>query len=600
MKLSFKILGAAAVLAAVACTLPSCSSELSLEEDSFDTTVNFGGEAFSIPVGSTDEIAIGDFLEISEGDVIGIDNNGNYYIGFSQTFEQKISVSDFTDKLTVAGLYHVMEPRPVALPSLEELPEIPEVFPGEEIPDVDVAGDMISVDMGLDEVFSYEFGFEEAKDYGLVSIERVDMEETYLRPEIELESDHGLPPSLKVEVKLQVPPHYVFESSPMVDSETDIVTFTGVMDEATGTVVFQPLVLEAIDFVPGEEAAQNFVFQDEFAVTSSTLFISREDIEPMAGSELMATLTVKAGSDEGTLRPLAFTGKVDIDIDPVNESIELSDIPDVLKSEDLVLDFYAPTLTAAVSTNAGIPVNVTADVVPVFTGGDGEKMSLNLAVPMSDDPASVETANYWVASVQPDDMPAGYQFIEADIRSLLRRIPDQVRVDVLAGTDSAENAYVVCNADYTVTGEFAFNVPFAFGSDLHLAVRDTLYDMPEILTTVVKSASVKIGGTVSSTLPVNVELSAYFLDESLNVLDVPVVSQEISGTGTPGTSAETPLNLEIPRTELKKDIHALVFEFVLKSGDVPGISLSESSSIQADIVLNIPGGVTVDINDLNF
>ena len=108
MKLSFKILGAAAVLAAVACTLPSCSSELSLEEDSFDTTVNFGGEAFSIPVGSTDEIAIGDFLEISEGDVIGIDNNGNYYIGFSQTFEQKISVSDFTDKLTVAGLYHVM------------------------------------------------------------------------------------------------------------------------------------------------------------------------------------------------------------------------------------------------------------------------------------------------------------------------------------------------------------------------------------------------------------------------------------------------------------------------------------------------------------
>ena len=142
----------------------------------------------------------------------------------------------------------------------------------------------------------------------------------------------------------------------------------------------------------------------------------------MAGSELMATLTVKAGSDEGTLRPLAFTGKVDIDIDPVNESIELSDIPDVLKSEDLVLDFYAPTLTAAVSTNAGIPVNVTADVVPVFTGGDGEKVSLNLAVPMSDDPASVETANYWVASVQPDDMPAGYQFIEADIRSLHRRL----------------------------------------------------------------------------------------------------------------------------------------------------------------------------------
>ena len=150
-----------------------------------------------------------------------------------------------------------------------------------------------------------------------------------------------------------------------------------------------------------------------------------------------------------------------------------------------------------------------------------------------------------------------------------------------------------------IGGEFAFNVPFSFGENLKFAVRDTLDGMPEILSTLVRSANVRISGTVTTTIPVNVNLRAYFLDAWMDRIDMPEITQLINGTASAGTPQDTPLELTVPQTDIREDISALVFEFELLSGQTPGIPLSEDSSIQADIILNVPGGVTVDINDLN-
>ena len=43
----------------------------------------------------------------------------------------------------------------------------------------------------------------------------------------------------------------------------------------------------------------------------------------------------------------------------------------------------------------------------------------------------------------------------------------------------------------------------------------------------------------------------------------------------------------------------MVLVFELLPGSEPGLPLSESSSVKADVVLEIPGGVTLDINDLD-
>ena len=603
MRFNFKAAVIAVLAAVSAVAIVSCSSEIDLT-DGLDTTVTWGGEAFSLPIGSTAEIAVGDFLELSEGDIIRTDEDGNYYLEFSESFSQTISMTQFTSRLTVPGFAHSFEPRPVRLPDFEDIPDVDvpeEDIPVEDVSDIIVEGDMIGVNMGFEEEFIYEFGFEEAREDGLVSIERVDLIETLLRPEIELSGLDELPASLEVRVSVAVPEHYVFEESDMVDTETNTVTFTGVMNDE-GVVEFTPVSLLAIEFGPGDVDMQDFVFTDIFAVTKSVLMVSREDLEGVSGGLMDAALTIIAGTEEdGSLRPEAFTGRVDIDVDPVSESLLLTDIPDMLKSEDAVLDFYAPRLTAEIRTNANVPVNLNAEIVPVFQTGDGKAVSLNLEVPTSPDPDVTETALFWISSDDPSGNPdaAGYEWVEADIRGLLSRIPDEVSVNITAGTDPAEPSYVVCDEEYTVGGEFAFNVPFSFGENLKFAVRDTIDGMPEILSTLVRSANVRISGTVTTTIPVNVNLRAYFLDAWMDRIDMPEITQLINGTASAGTPQDTPLELTVPQTDIREDISALVFEFELLSGQTPGIPLSEDSSIQADIILNVPGGVTVDINDLN-
>ena len=603
MRFNFRTAVTAALAALSAAAMVSCSSEIDLG-DGLDTTVTWGGEAFSLPIGSTAEMTVGDFLELSEGDIIRVDENGNYYLEFAESFSQTISMSQFAQQLTVPGFAHSFEPRPVRLPDFEDIPDVDvpeEDIPVEDVSDIIVEGDKIGVNMGFEEEFIYEFGFEEAREEGLVSIERVDLIETLLRPEIELSGLDELPASLEVRVSVAVPGHYVFEESDMVDTETNTVTFIGVMNDE-GVVEFTPVSLLAIEFGPGDEDIQDFVFTDTFAVTKSVLMVSREDLESVSGGMMDAALTVIAGTDEdGSLRPEAFTGRVDIDVDPVSESLLLTDIPDMLKSEDAVLDFYAPRLTAEIRTNANVPVNLNAEIVPVFQTGDGKAVSLNLEAPTSPDPDVTETALFWISSDDPSGNPdaAGYEWVEADIRGLLSRIPDEVSVNITAGTDPAEPSYVVCDEEYTVGGEFAFNVPFSFGENLKFAVRDTLDGMPEILSTLVRSANVRISGTVTTTIPVNVNLRAYFLDAWMDRIDMPEITQLINGTASAGTPQDTPLELTVPQTDIREDISALVFEFELLSGQTPGIPLSEDSSIQADIILNVPGGVTVDINDLN-
>lgn len=603
MRFNFRTAVTAALAALSAAAMVSCSSEIDLG-DGLDTTVTWGGEAFSLPIGSTAEMTVGDFLELSEGDIIRIDESGNYYLEFAESFSQTISMSQFAQQLTVPGFAHSFEPRPVRLPDFEDIPDVDvpeEDIPVEDVSDIIVEGDKIGVNMGFEEEFIYEFGFEEAREDGLVSIERVDLIETLLRPEIELSGLDELPASLEVRVSVAVPEHYVFEESDMVDTETNTVTFIGVMNDE-GVVEFTPVSLLAIEFGPGDEAMQDFVFTDIFAVTKSVLMVSREDLEGVSGGLMDAALTIIAGTEEdGSLRPEAFTGRVDIDVDPVSESLLLTDIPDMLKSEDAVLDFYAPRLTAEIRTNANVPVNLNAEIVPVFQTGDGEAVSLNLEAPTSPDPDVTETALFWISSDDPSGNPdaAGYEWVEADIRGLLSRIPDEVSVNITAGTDPAEPSYVVCDEEYTVGGEFAFNVPFSFGENLKFAVRDTIDGMPEILSTLVRSANVRISGTVTTTIPVNVNLRAYFLDAWMDRIDMPEITQLINGTASAGTPQDTPLELTVPQTDIREDISALVFEFELLSGQTPGIPLSEDSSIQADIILNVPGGVTVDINDLN-
>lgn len=568
-----KLLPATVSFAAAAVCI-GCTSELKVGEGDLDMTITVGGDSLMIPVGSTKAMGIGDFIDLDTVDFIEVDGQGNYFLKMTDTFEEEVSVSDFAESMTVEGIDRSFDEREFT------------VYPG-------ATG--VSAEFDFAEEFTYLFSFQDAKEDGLLSISRVNLKDTYLLPRVHLEADKIIPESMVLSLDVIVPEKYKFEDVPAVNGTT--ITFEGKVSES-GDVDFQPVMMEAIELNLGKE--DPFEFQDEFTVNNLAISVDQAEMTEFEGAVLNVSSGVTFGGDDGMLHPSSFYGKVDIKLDEIVEQILLDEIPEYLKGEEVMLDFISPYATVSLMTNSGVPIIIEADIVPVFESGDSQtdSIGLSLSAPVSDDENVTETANYWLASENPSELPSGYQWVEADVRNLLSRIPDRLDISVrpFSDTCSVEEHYIDCDAVYDFSGEMTFVLPFEFGDDLYVPVRDTLANMPKELGTALSTADIMLNGTVISSFPVSLRLSGYFLDGNYEPLDIEIPKQTIGAGGAAGEPVSSQLSINVPQSPRAGEIAYLVFQFELLEGT--GAPISENSTIQiTDISAGIPGGLTLDLNE---
>lgn len=555
----------------------SCTSELKVGEGDLDLTITVGGDSLMIPVGSTKAMGISDFIDLDTVDFIHADGQGNYYMEMTEAFEDEVSVSDFANSMTVEGIDREFDSQDFTVYAGSS---------GSEEGRINVQFEEFN------EECAYRFSFEDAKEDGLVSISSVDFENTYLLPRVHLEADKSIPASMMLSLEVIVPEKYVFEDSPAVNGTT--VTFEGAVT-SSGDVDFQPVTMESIELDLGED--EPFEFEDVFVVSNLSISVAQSEMEEFDGAVLTVSPGVAFGGDDGMLHPSSFYGKVNIKLDEIVEQILLDDIPQYLKGEDVYLDFTSPYATVSLKTNSGVPIVMEADLAPVFNSGEGQSVSVTLESPVSYDENTEETVNYWLASESPADLPSDYQWVSADIKGLLSRIPDRLDISVrpYSNVDSEEDHFIDCNASYNFSGEMGFVLPFSFGDGLYVPVRDTLDNMPEEIGTALTNADIMLNGTVHSSFPVALKLSGYFLNSSYQALDIEIPEQEISAGGSDGTQTTSQLNITVPKSPKAEEIAYLVFQFEIQNGT--GVQISENSTVQiTDISAGIPGGLTLDLN----
>lgn len=557
----------------------SCTSELKVGEGDLDLTITVGGDSLMIPVGSTKAMGISDFIDLDTVDFIHADGQGNYYMEMTEAFEEEVSVSDFANSMTVEGIDREFDSQDFTVYAGSS---------GSEEGRINVQFEEFN------EECAYRFSFEDAKEDGLVSISSVDFENTYLLPRVHLEADKSIPASMMLSLEVIVPEKYVFEDSPAVNGTT--VTFEGAVT-SSGDVDFQPVTMESIELDLGKD--EPFEFEDVFVVSNLSISVAQSEMEEFDGAVLTVSPGVAFGGDDGMLHPSSFYGKVYIKLDEIVEQILLDEIPEYLKGEEVMLDFISPYATVSLMTNSGVPIIIEADIVPVFESGDSQTdtIGLSLSAPVSDDENVTETANYWLASENPSELPSGYQWVEADVRNLLSRIPDRLDISVrpFSDTCSVEEHYIDCDAVYDFSGEMMFVLPFEFGDDLYVPVRDTLANMPKELGTALSTADIMLNGTVISSFPVSLQLSGDFLNGNYEPLGIKIPEQTIGAGGTDGEPVSSQLSIKVPQSPRAEEIAYLVFQFELLNGT--GASISESSTIQiTDISAGIPGGLTLDLN----
>ena len=293
-----------------------------------------------------------------------------------------------------------------------------------------------------------------------------------------------------------------------------------------------------------------------------------------------------------------IVGRIDYDIDQFNQNIQLEGLPDFMKDENFVLDFANPHLLLKVKSNLGIPVAADLILTPVYSGTDGTPISCKLNLPASPEASSTITTNFWLANTD-NGCPADCIHIEADIRGLLQKIPDQFKLVLDAKTNSQMDGTIQPDSKYTLDVDYEFVAPFEFGDKTHIETEQIVEGLGADIGKLLRKNSLKIGGEITNTLPLQLLLSIELLDSEKNVIPMDEPCQQVlKACASDGSASVTQVDLVLHKNDIEamENLSALKLKYEVTS-PVSGISVKEDSYLQAVLTIALPEGYTIDFNN---
>lgn len=294
------------------------------------------------------------------------------------------------------------------------------------------------------------------------------------------------------------------------------------------------------------------------------------------------------------------SGKVDYQLDPIEEMLDVTGITDVIEDNNLNVDIDLSHvhLTAELNTNLNVSVSADLELVPYCNGAPGSPVSLDIDVKGSETSASVSSAKFWVGA-NAECCPAGYIFKQLDVMELLNPIPDSIQVKITGGTDPDALCVLEPNADYVLTAKCALEVPLEFGENMKVEFRDTVAVDAEIIGLILEAGDLALIGNVESSLPFNVNLEAVLLDKN----NAEVEFAEGSGIlNILGSHDGSPMNTDLEVMFAKKEgvsvpeVGAVGLVFTLQSA-ADGAKLGPDSYIKAELQALAPKGISADLKD---
>ena len=550
--------------------------------DDIDMTVNVGGDSLALPLGVTDTIYAKslldgagdaqDFLTALEDGTLAITQAGGMDMAVPEVDAGGLMMSDFTggsdNILTFASARAGAAVKSIGLSA-----PVTDALPVETGLD-DIAPEIERIDyiaMATGAVLDFTFEVPDLKRYPDLDV-RMEMSVAlpdFVRPDATVTLEDG---KLRIHGKLEG--GRLTYRMPIAGLNLSQFPVADGHLELTGEMHYSGLFILVLD-----EAAQLADWEGK-------------------------TMSLHTGYEVTHLTPVRFEGLFEPNIDPIQETVAFGDIPEMLTGEDMIFDFYAPYLLLSVPTNLGIALQNELTVTPVVQGTPqaDKAAKAQLLLPARPD-AKMDTTRYYLANRQPATLPAGYTFVECDLASLLRRIPEALQIELTTVADHRSEMVYDFSVTYTAAADYDFIVPMSFGQDLHLSLGDTIDGLPDLVNEILSKNELHIGGTALNTMPVDLELFLTALDADGREVPMETAPQRILAGTQEGAAVVTPLDLTLgDRTGAadKQPVKALVLRFTLTTGaGNEGVPLKTTSWVRAALKARIPGGITVDLRDLN-
>lgn len=452
----------------------SCVNEDYDLSKEIDKKINISGD-FSAPLGDSELIQIGEFLNLDKDDqdVLKTDANGDYYvqvIGNGSATGFYVPSVAIDEALVTDGGFRA---------SVDRNDIVNTFFAGTTLP-----YDRIPIPSGVK--YSQEFVATETPikvdqevDPTVLDIQNV-MTSAVARVSISINAGKATVSGLSLKFPEYLQMGSVTGNDCTFDSKTNILSFSSMEVNTTKRVI--TLAVNGVDFTKmpkgqGFDAAKHKIFVDDaIKLSKFTTDLTLSDF-----GTTVADLPEKAHIDIVVDVPAVTikeaTIKVDPKVDLDAQMVNVGTLPDFVNGAGVVFDLYDPMILFNVVNNSPIALTLNADIVSrkgakketVHVGSAGSKPTDEILI------GANGRTGIFVSSIG-ENVPSGYVNVKVPgLSDIMKIVPEQVGLDNIDVKAVDEFVTVAVGTTYSFTYDYEVKAPLSFGDELNLEY-DTDFD----------------------------------------------------------------------------------------------------------------------------
>ncbi len=572
--------------------------------DKVDYTLGFGGDEINLPSNnSTKEIMLDDLLDIGNSDLISTDANGDYKL--SKKPDNAINpVNVKVDPITIAqdshqglsfsiNLEQYIDPVVLATLAGTKIPlptKITVPMVGSKTIDVDVPE--VSGNISL---LKYEFNAPQE----IKSLEYVE-----LGP-----NGQGVNLSLKLNIPSAVSklghltidlPDMLTMTCPSMPSQFDtsnnVLTLNNYSNSGEMTIIFNVTRINVKTISDDNYVKlENGVFK-----INTTVSVKLKISEITIPANPMITV-----SGEASFNSLTITGARGIFDPTINLSdvgtVQINSLPDFLTEEEVVADIDNPqiwlTMTSTMPLGGVINAQLSSDThtTPIVLDP--------IQVAASADGVTPVVTKIVICRYAPANANGYTPLVSSDLSDLIKKLKEgmQIKFTVNSAKANQETATVKLGHNYSLTPEYKFECPLAFGDKAVIVYSKTEGDWHKDIKelNLADGAYVHLTATAINKIPADLELAITPIDNNKQDISsttkVELIQKDVAGVkeGAKESTIEAKISGDISRLD------GVMLKLKAKSNeDLRGVTLNKTTqTLQLkDLAVKLVGKIIYDAN----
>lgn len=582
-------------------SLASCVNEEYDLNKGIDMTINIDGD-ISAPLGSTEAIMIGDFLDIDEeNSVLLADETGDYSLHVEaeepvggNVIIPSVSIEDYESLFGNGGFSLDVDVKHY-VDAAEEIIGDETPVEGIIVTDVDILnGTRQTTDVIIRQDVSQITDV--VKALGTIALD-APLVLTLGISEGEVTVNGGLKLTFPACVGLSLSESYDFCSI----NEGHILEFTSDVPVKSDSPVTIALQMTSIDFTALQGTQQGLVGTD--IIVEQTIELSHFLIDAEASDfgstfgDMPTDLQISLDMRALRMGVTGGTAVIDPSVEVEDGTVSVGELPEFLTGENVVLDIYNPVIRLDVKNSSPASALLSAKIQGYDADGNGIGTSITIGSSDKDAPDAIfmqpGSTSFYISAREieldiEDVYPLGENppcnVVVPDLPDIVRTIPYSVGFSdisiVVPHEGSAEDGYeesdyvmVVFPEDgsdleYSFSADYTIDVPLSFGEDLHIEYPYDITGLNETLSpddngTTIRLRQAQIKLTFINTIPLDMGVTASPIDVDGNVISDQSLKVELlsadggeakisAGALGNETSCPSVINVEADAETLKK------------------------------------------------